>query len=206
MECRTKLEFNSFLEKKVFLYGETNTYKTFCSAEFIQFLLEEKKIDPNLISIIDFAPKLQTFNDLKIGGKFKDYYGKSTLCRYLDPKNEIIPPRLNATNKKQLYKNACHNYNQTIPLLHTFEKAPTPYLLINDMSIYLHLGNPAQIIKIVEKSHTFLGNSYYGKTISEKAKFARLFSLKEHLTIKHLLKYFDRAILMDCPSSNSEVH
>jgi hypothetical protein len=206
MECRTRLEFNSFLEKKVLLYGETNTYKTFCSAKFIQYLLEEKTIDPNAISIIDFAPKLQTFNHLKIGGKIQDYYGTSTLCRYLNPKNEIIPPRLNATNKKQLYDNACHNYSQTISLLHTFEKAPTPYLVINDLSIHLHLGDIDQIIRVIEKSHTFLGNAYYGKNISNRANFARLFSLKEYLKIKHFLKYFDQAILMDRPSSNSEVH
>lgn len=196
MNCRTKLDFNSLLEKKVLLYGETNTFKTYCSAKFVQFLLEEEKIKPKRISIIDFAPNLQYIDDLKIGGKIKDYYDKSKLCCYLESEKEIIPPRLLAQNKRQLYENACHNYKQARNLLKKFKKNSTPILLINDISIYLHLGNRRDLMKIINMVETCVGNAYYGENISSRSQFARLFSLNEHFKILHLCKYFDKSILM----------
>ena len=57
MNCQNKLDFDRLLGIKVLLYGETNTYKTFCSAKYVQYLLEDRNIDPNRVSIIEFAPK-----------------------------------------------------------------------------------------------------------------------------------------------------
>jgi len=200
MKCVKKLEFESLLGKKVLLYGETNTYKTYCTARFVRFLLEEKEIDPKLISILEFAPNLQYIDDFKIGGKIKDYYENSTLCHYLDTEKEIIPPRLNASNKKELYDNACHNYKQTKSVLRKFLNKSSPIVLINDVSIFLHLGNRNDLLKIINASQTFFGNSYYGKNISQRAEFANLFSLKEYMKVKHLQKYFDKSILMKKPN------
>ena len=61
--------FDDFLGHHTLLYGEINTRKTFYTAKFIQFLLEDKKIDPPKISILDFAPKLKIIEGKKIGGK-----------------------------------------------------------------------------------------------------------------------------------------
>jgi len=197
MNCQNKLDFDRLLGIKVLLYGETNTYKTFCSAKYVQYLMEDRKIDPNHISIIEFAPKLQTIDDLKIGGKVKDYFKESKLCKYLETDEEIIPPRLHAKNRKELYSNVCHNYRQTRLVLQEFNEKPTPYLIINDISIYLHLGDKRDLIKAIENANNVIGNAYYGKNISQKAKFARIFSLKEQIKIKNLRKYFDKTILME---------
>ncbi|MBD3227255.1 MAG: hypothetical protein GF329_03625 [Candidatus Lokiarchaeota archaeon] len=196
MNCAKKLEFDSLMGKKILLYGETNTYKTYCTACFAKFLLEEKEIEPNLISILEFAPNLQYIKQLKIGGKIKDYYEKSLSCNYLDTEEEIIPPRLNANNRKELYHNACHNFKQTRFILQNFNNNPTPIVLINDISIYLHLGDRNNLIKIINESQTFFGNAYFGKNINQRAHFATIFSLKEYMKIKHLHKNFDKSILM----------
>ena len=105
MKFNKNLDLNILVGKKTLLYGETNTGKTFYTAKFIQYLLEIKKFAPKGISILDFAPKLVNFNNLKIGGRIQDYYENSVKCNNIKFIGEIIPPRLKANNKREMYKN-----------------------------------------------------------------------------------------------------
>ena len=95
-----ELDFENYVGHRTLLYGETNTGKTYYTSKFVQYLLEIKKINPKSISILDFAPKLAYFNNLKIGGRIQDYYENSVECNCINFKGVIIPPRLNAKNKK----------------------------------------------------------------------------------------------------------
>ena len=187
------LDFNRFIGYSTILYGETNTKKTYYTAKFIQFLIESKKIDPKDITILDFAPKLSIINELKIGGKIEDFYDKTRGCNNLSFEGEIIPPRLNANNKKELYENALKNYYKTHETLKDFNKNPTSILIINDISIYLHKGNKKFLLETIKKASTFFGNSYYGSSI--KGNFATLFSLREKRSVKYLLKKVDNAFI-----------
>ena len=187
------LDFNRFIGYSTILYGETNTKKTYYTAKFIQFLIESKIIDPKDITILDFAPKLSIINELKIGGKIEDFYDKSRGCNNLSFEGEIIPPRLNANNKKELYENALKNYNKTHETLKDFNENPTSILIINDISIYLHKGNKKYLLETIKKASTFFGNSYYGSSI--KRNFATIFSLKEKRSVKYLLKRVDNAFV-----------
>jgi len=139
------LDFNQFIGYSTILYGETNTKKTYYTAKFIQFLLESKNIDPKEITILDFAPKLSIIKDLKIGGKIEDFYDRSNERINISFEGEIIPPRLNARNKRELYDNALKNYNKTHECLVKFNENPSLFLIINDISIYLHQGNKKYI-------------------------------------------------------------
>jgi len=187
------LDFNRFIGYSTILYGETNTKKTYYTAKFIQFLIESKTINPQDITILDFAPKLSIIKDLKIGGKIEDFYNESIECNNISFVGEIIPPRLNANNKKELYENALKNYNKTHETLRNFNENPTSILIINDMSIYLHIGNKKYLLETIKKASTFFGNSYYGSSI--KRNFATLFSLKEKRSVKFLLKRVDNALI-----------
>ena len=178
--------FEDFISHHTLLYGETDTKKTFFTAKFVQFLLEAKKINPKEISILDFAPKLKVIKNLKIGGKIEDYYDKSLFCSNITFEGEIIPPRLTANNKKELYENACKNYKKTFEILKFFTDNPTKILIINDISIYLHIGNKDLLLEAIKKSNTFFGNSYYGSSI--KSDFATLFSLREKRLVEYLIK------------------
>ncbi|MFW9882132.1 MAG: hypothetical protein ACFFG0_54400 [Candidatus Thorarchaeota archaeon] len=180
------LNFESFIGHYTLLYGETNTKKTYYTAKFIQYLIESKDFNPKQISILDFAPALKFIKNIKIGGKIKDFYENSTMCNNLDFEGEIIPPRLNARNRKELFENACKNYKKTFELLKFFNINPTEILIINDISIYLHIGNKNLLLDAIEKSKTFFGNSYYGTSI--KSDFANLFSLRERRIIEYLIK------------------
>ena len=186
MKFSKKLDLNILIGKKTLIYGETNTGKTFYTAKFIQYLLEIKKINPKDISILDFAPKLVYFNNLKIGGRIQDYYENSVKCNNINFKGEIIPPRLKANNKKEIYSNICHNFNKIYEIMEIYNISPTPVLIINDISLYLHLGSNKYLINTINKSNTFFGNAYYGSSIS--SKFSKLISIKEKRKVESLIK------------------
>jgi len=178
--------FDDFIGHQTLLYGETDTKKTFYTAKFIQFLIETKNVNPKEISILDFAPKLKVIENLKIGGKIEDFYKKSLSCNNITFEGEIIPPRLNAQNKAELYENACKNFQKIEKGLKTFNKNPTSILIINDISIYLHIGSVKSLLESINKSDTFFGNTYYGTSI--KSDFSTLFSLREKRLVEYLIK------------------
>jgi len=186
MKLINYLNFNECIGHSTLLYGETDTKKTLYTAKFVKFLLESKKINPQEISILDFAPKLAIFKNLKIGGRIQDYYNESIKCKNFIFEGEIIPPRLKAKNKSELYKNICSNYEITSKILNNFKENPTDFLIINDISIYLHLGSKRYIIETILGVNTFFGNSYYGTSI--KSKFPTLLSMNEKKKVNFLIK------------------
>lgn len=195
MKFKLDLDYNKLLGHHTILYGETNTEKTLQTSRFVQFLLESKNVPPNDITILDFAPNLIIFKGLKIGGKIRDFYELSSKCRYPLIKGEIIPPRLNSNNKEELYFFACENFRKTYEILNTFIEDPTPLLIINDISIYLHIGSTHLILKAIFKSSTFFGNSYYGSSI--QSDYSRLFSLREKQKVASLIKQVDKSYSTD---------
>ncbi|MFW9826941.1 MAG: hypothetical protein ACFFEY_04895 [Candidatus Thorarchaeota archaeon] len=186
---RLNLNFDELIGYKTILYGDTNTRKTFYTSKFIQYLIELKNIQPKEISILDFAPPSLKIKDLKIGGKIEDFYEHSINCNNIYFKGDIIPPRLKAINKKELYENACKNYKKTSKILHKFTENPTSILIINDISIYLHIGSKNLLLDSIKKPTTFFGNTYYGSSI--KSNFTSLFSLREKRLIEYLIKRMD---------------
>jgi len=181
-----KFNYKNHIGHHTLLYGETNTKKTYYTAKFIQFLVETKDFNSNEISILDFAPTLNTIKNLKIGGKIKDFYDNSVICNNIFFKGDIIPPRLRARSKKELYEIACKNYKKTYEILNFFNNNPTKILIINDISIYLHIGNKNLLLEAISKSNTFFGNSYYGSSIN--SDFAKQFSLREKRLVEYLIK------------------
>ena len=186
MSFYNNINFESLIGYMTIIYGEVDTRKTFYTANFIRFLLEDKQINPKEISILDFAPQLIMIKGKNIGGRIKDFYAKSKICNYFNLQGEIIPPRLNAKNREELYRNANHNYLITSKALESYIKKPTNILIINDISIYLHVGDEKLLLESIKKCNTFFGNTYYGTSI--KSDFESNFSIKERRTIENLLK------------------
>ncbi len=186
------LDFQKFLGKHTLIYGETNTQKTNLTAKFVEFLMKLENFKPKEISILDFAPKLIYIDNLKIGGRIQDFFEDSKKCNYIAFKGEIIPPRLKARNKKELYKNLCHNHRIASNILHKFNENPTSILIVNDISIYLHLGSKNLILNTILKTNTFFGNSYYGYSI--KKDFSNLLTIKERKRVEFLTRNLKNTI------------
>ncbi len=186
-------EYKDFIGNYTLFYGETNTKKTYYTAKFIDYLIDYQDINPKEISILDFAPELMLINGLKIGGKINDFSNKSFECREIRLRGEIIPARLKARNNKELFENICHNYKITSKALEIFNQKTTDFLIINDISIYLHLGDKSYLLNIIKKASTFCGNSYCGTTI--KTGYGKLLSLKEKKRVEFLVKNLNNSIL-----------
>ncbi len=184
MKFNSSKSYQELIGHQTFLYGETNTKKTYYTAKFIQFLLESRHLDPKEISILDFAPPQSSINNIKIGGKIKDFYKNSIKCNNFSFEGDIIPPRLKAKNIKELYDNACKNFKRTFRILNSFNGNPTSILIINDISIYLHIGNKNLLLKAIKITKTFFGNSYYGSSI--KSDFTNLISRRENRIVEYL--------------------
>ena len=193
MKFHDDLNFEDFIGSHTILYGETDTKKTYYTSKFVQYLIETKEMDPQEISILDFAPQLRVLMGLKIGGKIEDFYPQCIKCNNILFKGDIIPPRLRATNKQELFQYALMNYEKTHGILEKFNENPTTILIINDISIYLHHGDKNYLLETIQKSNTFFGNSYYGTSI--KRNFATFLSLKEKRSVKYLVKRLDKAYI-----------
>ena len=85
------------------------------------------------------------------------------------------------------------NYEKTNVILNLFNENPTTFLIINDIFIYLHLGDKKYLLESIKKPNTFFGNSYYGSSISRN--FAIFFSIKEKRSVKYLFKRVDNAYI-----------
>jgi hypothetical protein len=192
MLSKNNLDFINYIGHHSLLYGKTDTGKTYLTAKFIDFLLTSEKVSPNDISILDFAPALKIIDNVKFGGKIKEFSNLSLRCKNISIEEEILAPRFSAKNKKELYGLLCHNYKITSKSLKLYEQSPTIYLIINDLSIYLHLGNKKYLLRILNDSSTFFGNAYYGYEI--KSSFSKLLSLKERMRVDFLIKNIDNPI------------
>ena len=186
-------EYKYFIGKHTLLYGETDTRKTYYTAKFIDYLIDNHRIDPKEITILDFAPELMKINGLKVGGKLKDFSNKTSECRIISLDGNIIAARLKAQNKRELFENICHNYKITLKAIQKFDQSATDLLIINDLSIYLHLGEKLYLLNVIKKANTFFGNSYYGTKI--KTGFGKLLSLKEKKRVDFLIKNLDNSII-----------
>jgi hypothetical protein len=80
---------------------------------------------------------------------------------------EILRPRLSASNSDDVLNACLHNFIITSAQLDYFRMNPTKVLIINDLSIYLHLGNPQTILGILKNCETGLMNSYFGNYLQE---------------------------------------
>lgn len=194
MEFDKRKSFSEYVNHHTLLYGETNTKKTYYTAMFVKFLVESK-FNPLDITILDFAPKIITINDLKVGGRIEDFYKESNACKNLSFEGEIIPPRLCSTNLKELNENAQGNFNKTKKILQEYAQNPTPVLVINDISIYLHIGKLKYLLKTIKKARTFFGNSYYGTSINRD--FTYKFSLNEKKLVEALLEKIEKSYSTD---------
>ena len=191
MSFSDKIDYSSLKGLHTLIYGEINTGKTFYTAKFVQYLLEDKRFEPKEISILDFAPRLTHFKNLKIGGRIQDYYEDCLKCNIINFVGDIIPPRLKAENKSEMYSNICNNFKKIHETIEKYNNNPTSVLIINDISLFLHLGSNKYLINTINKSNTFFGNAYYGTSIS--SKFSKLLSIIEKKKVEFLIKNIENS-------------
>ena len=113
------------------------------------------------------------------------------ICNIINFVGEIIPPRLNARNKSEMFSNICNNFQKIYEVMEKYNSNPTPVLIVNDVSLYLHLGSVKYLINTINKSNTFYGNAYYGSSIM--SKFSKLLSIIEKNKVEILIKSMENS-------------
>jgi GTPase SAR1 family protein len=181
----SQLKATEIIGKKVLILGEVGSGKTFLTAKLIQELMQLVKRDE--ITVIDMAPEAIG----EVGGKLSDYLRSVHKLRYLSPVRVYAPRRM-STSYKQVLEYANKNKKVIDPLLDEFLKKPTKTLIINDITLYLHVGKREKILSCVKLTETFLASAYYGVKLAEDHETE--ISTREKQLVEKLATYMDRVV------------
>jgi hypothetical protein len=187
-EQEVPLKAAEILDKKVLILGEAGSGKTKLAARLFHELA--MLIDPEKITVVDLAPQRMG----EIGGKLTDYVEVGSRVRYLSPKN-VYTPRLSATSPEQVLHYAELNRESMEPLLDTFIHNPTKVLMINDVTLYLHLGELETVLDCVRLASTFLATAYYGSKLANDSGTG--ISTRERQLTDKLATFMDLTVKMD---------
>ncbi len=185
------ISFKDIVGSKVLILGESGSGKTLLLAKLLEEASLLKLTDS--ISVLDFAPALHE----GFGGKLADYCNLPQGVRYLAG-HGIKPPRLAGKSRSEVLLVANHNMKIAKNLLKNFIDLPTETLLINDLSIYFHVGELADVLECTELASTFIATAYSGSRLDDD-KGSGVTS-RERRLLEELGKKMDRILRLPDPS------
>ncbi|MEM4494823.1 MAG: hypothetical protein QXE96_03385 [Candidatus Caldarchaeum sp.] len=172
------------LGKRTLIIGEAGSGKTSLLAQTIQSLLG--KLGPCSITVIDLAPS----RIMGVGGPLTDHM-KIEGIHYMRPPN-VYAPRLMACNAEDLRRYVSNNVETARKLFNQFLAKRTPVLAVNDLTIYLHGADVAELLTYIEKASTFIATAYHGTKLAED--FGTGLSESERRKVEELTKHVDIVI------------
>ncbi|MEM3703273.1 MAG: hypothetical protein QXX79_02465 [Candidatus Bathyarchaeia archaeon] len=170
------------LGKKVLILGEAGSGKTRLVSRLIQEIITI--IHPREVTVIDLAPPRKGI----IGGKISDYVELKGEVRHLSP-TKVYTPRLDGKSSEEVLRYACLNRESMEPLFKEFIKDPSKVLVVNDVTLYLHMGDLETVLECVRLAETFLATAYYGFKLAEN--FGTGISERERQLTEKLAKFMD---------------
>jgi len=181
------IRLKEIVGKKVLIVGEAGSGKTMLLAR----LLEEAMVLglSEEVTLIDLAPKKLD----GLGGRVTDYLHPVGNVRLLMPKN-VHAPRLSGKTKEEVLMLAEKNRETIQPLLEEYINKPTRVLFINDVTIYLHAGDPDLLERCIELSETFVGTAYYGTRLRDDKGSG--ITVRERALTERIMGKVDRVIFL----------
>jgi len=175
---------SQFLGRKSLIIGDVSSGKSRLTASIVVDWIEEELGSD--ITIIDLAPRYRG-----IGRGLDEYIEEEYLERvfkYLSDER-ISAPRLMSRSKNELINLIKMNYSLALRLFELYLDNPSDILVINDLSICLHYGEPKVLQDMFNNADTVLANSYYGKGIS--SVFYRELDVLERRRVENLFRFMD---------------
>ncbi|GEM_PF-137370 len=179
MELRMRYEL--LVGKRTLIIGGLRSGKTKLTAEIVRGLMGQI----GSLTLMDFAPGRGG-----VGLPLSNYMSVENCER---PEG-LHAPRIEGRNAEEVLRLARDNEEKIRPILISFLSRPTDALVINDLTIYLHSGDPDLLLKCIYSSKTFVGNAYYGKDFDDKGSGL---NERERTLVEELMKAMDFVIKMD---------
>jgi len=176
------IRVEDLLGKRTLIVGEVGSGKTRLTARILEELVKKRLGD--YVTVIDMAP--ESIGD--IGGRLHTYTNAIREVRYLAPE-VVYTPRLSGRTREEVITLAMYNAMNIRRYILEYIQNPTPILVINDLSIYFHVGDPLDIEECIEVASTFIGNGYYGKRLSEDRGSG--ISMREQILMEHFMRLMD---------------
>lgn len=183
-----------FLGRKVLIVGDVGSGKTLLTANLLDQAVGMGYCQQ--ITVIDMAPPKMVFHGMRIGGILAEVTEAVSEVRYLKPK-EVKAPRAMAGSAEELVRLADFNRRVIDQTLTEFLLKPTPFLFINDISIYLQTDGIARVLLAMNKSQTCIANGYFGKKL--EADFGTGVSRREQMMMRRLMQAMDVTISLRKP-------
>jgi len=109
------------------------------------------------ITVIDLAPNYRGVGTpLNVEG-----------IKVLRPE-KLYAPRLMGRKCEEIWALARQNADATTKVFREFLRSPTPVLVVNDLTIHLHAGEPSLVIDAMERTKLFIANAYYGESLRDE--------------------------------------
>ncbi|MBM3898426.1 MAG: GTP-binding protein [Thaumarchaeota archaeon] len=156
----SEYRFADCLGKKVLITGDLGSGKTALLAKLLDEAINSKQ--GAKITVIDMAPGKRDVGSYTMGKTLRYYLKNLDLVQYMAPKN-VYAPRLDGGSKEQVEKLALANAKNIGALFSEFMEKRSKILFINDVTLFLHRGELARLLKVISKCSTFVANGYRGK-------------------------------------------
>ena len=180
----SSISLNEVWGRKVLIMGDVGTGKTALTRRILEEVVE-KGYDYN-VTVLDMAPQKTTVNGLPVGGRLTEKNcGK---VRMLEAK-DVKTPRLSAGNSEELMDLAEYNRKAIESLIDDFSSRPTSILFVNDVSMYLQLGDLEHLWRSISKANTVVANGYWGTKL--KDDFGTGVSYRERRLMEELAARMD---------------
>ena len=182
------LTANNVAGKKVLILGEVGSGKTLLATRLLKELMS--LFDAKEITVIDMAPEAKG----EVGGRISDYVDSIDRVRYLSPK-KVYTPRISGASCEQVLKYAELNRKAIEPLLDEFSRNPTRILIINDITLYLHIGRLERILVCINEAETVVATAYRGSKLAEDHGSG--ISVRERRAAEALATHSDHVVDLD---------
>ncbi|MGC9051936.1 hypothetical protein [Pyrobaculum sp.] len=161
---------------RVLIVGDVGRGKTLLLAKMLKALAALGVS----VTILDFAPE-----KMGVGAKLTRYVDVAGV-RYL---TEVFrAPRLEGRDAGEELALARENAERAAALIRQFLASPTPVLAVNDLTIYLHAGDPALVEEAIDAADVFIATAYYGSALRDKGSGI---SGRERRAVEELMKRCD---------------
>ncbi len=184
LELHGRISASEIIGLKTLIVGDVGTGKTRLTARLLDELVDLGLKDH--ITVIDLGPERRG-----VGLKLTHFSGRIGEVRLLVPEF-LNAPRLEGDTAGHVERLAWENARRIDAVFQEFLDLPTPILIVNDLSMYLQAGSVEKVFLLIEKSSTFLANSYLGQRLSEDHGSG--VSIREREAVLKIIGKMDRVI------------